>query len=168
MLKDVLTYGTAKTLKSFSLKWQAPGRPAQPTITGMPGSSAIPPRSSRVSGLVMTNQDREGRALRRRRLRPHLGTLHARALAGKPVLDFPKPDTVVSVLIDPTTNELATPLCPVQREEFYITDTQPTKPCEKHGGPSPGPTNPEPTAPTLVPAPPTDQTLPSDPTPPLQ
>ena len=38
-------------------------------------------------------------------------------------------------MIDPETNELATPLCPAQREEFYITNTQPTKPCGKHGAP---------------------------------
>ena len=58
------------------------------------------------------------------------------ALAGKPVADFPRPDSVVAVEIDPTTNELATPQCPERREEFYIEGTEPTIPCSKHKIPS--------------------------------
>lgn len=106
-------------------------------ITGMPGSPATPPQI--ITG-VWVGYDKPrpggpgftGGAV----CAPIWERFMRGALAGKPVVDFPKPDTVVSVLIDPTTNELATPLCPVRREEFYVMDTQPTKPCEKHGGPS--------------------------------
>ncbi len=61
------------------------------------------------------------------------------ALAGKPAVDFPQPDTVVSVLIDPATKQVATPDCPVKQAEFYIKDTEPTQPCEKHGQVNPEP-----------------------------
>jgi len=61
------------------------------------------------------------------------------ALAGKPAVDFPQPDTVVSVLIDPTTKQVAKPECPVKQQEFYIKDTEPTQPCEKHGQVNPEP-----------------------------
>jgi membrane carboxypeptidase/penicillin-binding protein len=49
-----------------------------------------------------------------------------KALAGKPVLDFPKPDSVVSATIDPTTGLLAVPGTARPFNEFYIEGTQPT------------------------------------------
>jgi membrane carboxypeptidase/penicillin-binding protein len=73
------------------------------------------------------------------------------ALADKPAVDFPKPDSVVSVLIDPTTGDLATPDCPKKREEFYVAGTQPTVYCPDHGGLDPAPASPAP-APELPPA----------------
>ncbi len=56
------------------------------------------------------------------------------ALAGKPAVDFQKPDTVVAVRIDPSTGYLATPGCPRQKEEFYLSGTEPTEYCPIHGG----------------------------------
>jgi membrane carboxypeptidase/penicillin-binding protein len=80
------------------------------------------------------------------------------ALADKPAVDFPKPDSVVSVLIDPTTGDLATPDCPKNREEFYVTGTQPTVYCPDHGGPPDlAPASPAP-APELPPT--NDRSLP--------
>jgi membrane carboxypeptidase/penicillin-binding protein len=58
------------------------------------------------------------------------------ALATQPVLDFPQPDTVVAILIDPTTGQLATPDCPEPRVEFYSDGTQPTTACPAHGAPA--------------------------------
>jgi membrane carboxypeptidase/penicillin-binding protein len=55
-------------------------------------------------------------------------------LGAKPVADFPKPDTVISLSIDPGTGKLATSGCPVKREEFYIVGTEPTEYCPVHGG----------------------------------
>ena len=78
------------------------------------------------------------------------------ALADKPAVDFPKPDTVVSVIIDPTTGYLATPECPKKQEEFYIAGTEPTEYCPLHGGPglsseSPAPPGGKPFVPPLRP-----------------
>ncbi|HVS74415.1 MAG TPA: PBP1A family penicillin-binding protein [Candidatus Acidoferrales bacterium] len=50
------------------------------------------------------------------------------------VHDFLAPAGVVSVTIDPETLQLATPLCPVTRAEVYISGTEPTQFCERHGG----------------------------------
>ena len=148
MLKDVLTYGTAKTLKSFALQQQAAGKTG--TTDDYRDAWFIGYTPQIITG-VWVGYDKPrpggpgftGGAV----CAPIWGRFMRGALAGKPVFDFPKPDTVVTVLIDPTTNELATPLCPVQREEFYIMDTQPTKPCEKHGGPNLEPVELEPSAP---------------------
>jgi membrane carboxypeptidase/penicillin-binding protein len=80
------------------------------------------------------------------------------ALADKPAVDFPKPDSVVSVLIDPATGDLATPGCPNKREEFYIAGTQPTAYCPDHGGLDLAPASP---APVLEPPPTNDHSLPT-------
>ncbi len=50
------------------------------------------------------------------------------------VKDFDPPEGVVTVTIDPETLQLATPQCPVTREEVYVTGTAPTEFCERHGG----------------------------------
>ena len=47
---------------------------------------------------------------------------------------FAAPDGVMTVTIDPDTLQLATPLCPVTRDEVYIRGTEPTEFCYKHGG----------------------------------
>ena len=50
------------------------------------------------------------------------------------VKDFAAPEGVQSVLIDPDTQELATPNCPNTREEVYVAGSAPTQYCELHGG----------------------------------
>jgi membrane carboxypeptidase/penicillin-binding protein len=57
-----------------------------------------------------------------------------KALAGRPSIDFPKPDAVVATSIDPTTGFLATTQCLEKREEFYLPGTAPTEYCPDHGG----------------------------------
>jgi penicillin-binding protein 2D len=134
MLEDVLTYGTAKTLKSFQLKWPAAGKTG--TTDDYRDAWFIGYTPQVIAG-VWVGYDKPkpggpgftGGAV----CAPIWGRFMRGAMAGKPAAAFPKPDTVVSVRIDPTTNELATPRCPVTREEFYIAGTQPTTPCEKHG-----------------------------------
>jgi membrane carboxypeptidase/penicillin-binding protein len=56
------------------------------------------------------------------------------AQAGKPVVDFQRPETVVSVSIDPTTGKLAAPDCPTRIDELFIAGTEPGEYCPKHGG----------------------------------
>ncbi|PKN88314.1 MAG: penicillin-binding protein [Deltaproteobacteria bacterium HGW-Deltaproteobacteria-1] len=136
MMEDVLTYGTAKTLKSFVAKRPAAGKTG--TTDDYRDAWFIGYTPQIITGVwVGYDRPRPGGAgfTGGSVCAPVWGRFMRGALAGKPVIDFSKPDTVVGVMIDPETNELATPLCPVQREEFYIAGTQPTKPCWKHGVP---------------------------------
>ena len=72
------------------------------------------------------------------------------ASAGKPAVDFAKPEDVVTASIDPATGELATPDCPKTRDEFFVAGTEPTKYCSRHGGDAMEPLVPElPTQPEL-------------------
>ncbi len=50
------------------------------------------------------------------------------------VQEFEAPDGVVTVDIDPQTGMLATPSCPMPRQEVYIAGTQPVAACPLHGG----------------------------------
>jgi penicillin-binding protein 1B len=50
------------------------------------------------------------------------------------VKDFPSPEGVQSVVIDPESLELATASCPTTRDEIYIAGSAPTQYCELHGG----------------------------------
>jgi penicillin-binding protein 1B len=50
------------------------------------------------------------------------------------VQEFEMPEGVTRVTIDPESLELATPECPVTREEVYIHGTEPTVFCHLHGG----------------------------------
>jgi penicillin-binding protein 1B len=54
--------------------------------------------------------------------------------AYKDVKDFVAPDGIQSVLIDSETLELATPSCPITRDEVYVAGSAPTQFCELHGG----------------------------------
>jgi penicillin-binding protein 1B len=50
------------------------------------------------------------------------------------VRDFAPPQGVELVAIDVDTLERATPLCPVTRNEVFLTGTEPARYCERHGG----------------------------------
>jgi len=140
MLKDVLTYGTAKNLKSFALKRPAAGKTG--TTDDYRDAWFVGYTPQVIAGVWMGyDKPRPGGSgfTGGAVCAPIWERFMRGALAGKPVVDFPQPETVVSVLVDPTTNELATPDCPVQRKEFYIKGTEPAKPCEKHTGTKPVP-----------------------------
>jgi penicillin-binding protein 1B len=57
--------------------------------------------------------------------------------AYRDVKDFEKPGGVDSIVIDSDTLEVATPSCPVTREEVYVAGSEPTQLCELHGGRGP-------------------------------
>ncbi len=57
--------------------------------------------------------------------------------AYRDVRDFAKPEGVDTVVIDADTLQLATPNCPVTREEVYVNGSEPTQLCEVHGGHGP-------------------------------
>ena len=47
--------------------------------------------------------------------------------------DFTPPEGVITVNLDPQTNEWATPECPEHQEEVFIAGTEPTQFCHLHG-----------------------------------
>jgi penicillin-binding protein 1B len=57
--------------------------------------------------------------------------------AYRDVKPFDKPEGVDALMIDSDTLEVATPNCPVTREEVYVTGSGPTQLCELHGGHGP-------------------------------
>lgn len=148
MLKDVMVYGTAKSLKKFNQEHPSAGKTGTTdeyrdawfvgytpqVITGIwVGYDKPRPGGKGFTGGAVAAPIWE------RFMRP--------TLAAKPVVDFPKPDTVVSVTIDPTTGYLANTDCPEKWDEFYITGTQPTGNCPKHGGAPLNPITPSPILP---------------------
>ncbi len=135
MLKDVLTYGTAKSLKSFSQQYPSAGKTGTTddyrdawfigytpqVITGIwIGYDKPRPGGKGFTGGAVAA--------------PIWERFMRKAVALKPIVDFAQPDSVVSVAIDPVTGYLAAPDCPERRNEFYITGTEPTEYCPKHGG----------------------------------
>jgi len=135
MLKDVMVSGTARSLKKFSQERPSAGKTGTTNDYRDAWFIGYTPRM--VTGVwVGYDKPRPGgkgftggavaAPIWERFMRP--------ALKGEPAVDFVKPETVVSALIDPATGSLAMPECPEQREEFYIAETQPTAYCAKHGG----------------------------------
>jgi hypothetical protein len=48
--------------------------------------------------------------------------------------EFPLPEGIAVLDIDPETLQLATPSCPMTRREVFIQGSAPTEFCERHGG----------------------------------
>ena len=135
MLKDVLIYGTAKSLHGFSRERPAAGKTG--TTDDYRDAWFIGYTPQLITG-VWAGYDKPtpmGRGFTGGAIcAPIWGRFMRQALANKPAIEFLKPDSVISVQIDPTTGDLATPDCPRKREEFYIAGTQPTIYCLNHGG----------------------------------
>ena len=135
MLKDVLIYGTAKSINSFSQERPAAGKTG--TTDDYRDAWFIGYTPQVIAG-VWVGYDKPrpggkgftGGAI----CAPIWARFMRSVLADKPVMDFPKPDTVVSALIDPTTGYLAAPDCPIKQEEFFVAGTQPIEYCPKHRG----------------------------------
>ncbi|MCX5826511.1 MAG: PBP1A family penicillin-binding protein, partial [Deltaproteobacteria bacterium] len=145
MLKDVLIYGTAKSLRGFSRERPAAGKTG--TTDDYRDAWFIGYTPQMITG-VWAGYDKPkpmGRGFTGGAIcAPIWGRFMRSALADKTAVDFPKPDSVVSVLIDPTTGNLATPNCPKKQEEFYVAGTQPTMYCPNHGGAGLAPASPAP------------------------
>jgi penicillin-binding protein 2D len=135
MMKDVMTYGTAKSLKKFSQERPSAGKTG--TTDDYRDAWFVGYTPQMITG-VWVGYDKPkpgGRGFTGGAVSaPIWGRFMRSALASKPVVDFAKPDGVVSASIDPATGYLATPDCPTKRDEFYIAGTEPTKYCPKHGG----------------------------------
>jgi len=135
MLKDVMLYGTAKSLEKFSREHASAGKTGTTNDYRDAWFVGYTPRL--VTG-VWVGYDKPrpggkgftGGAVSA----PIWGRFMRSVLAAEPNVDFPKPDTVVSVSIDPETGYLAAPDCPGTRDENYIEGTEPTEYCPVHGG----------------------------------
>ncbi|MBI1922184.1 MAG: PBP1A family penicillin-binding protein [Geobacter sp.] len=134
MLRDVMVYGTAKSLRKFSQERPSAGKTG--TTNDYRDAWFVGYTPQMVTGVwVGYDKPRPGgkgftggavaAPIWEKFMRP--------ALASKPAIDFPKPDTVVAVSIDPTTGGLATDDCPEKRDEFFNAGTEPTAYCTKHG-----------------------------------
>jgi penicillin-binding protein 2D len=135
MLKDVLVYGTAKSLRGFSRERPVAGKTG--TTDDYRDAWFIGYTPQIITG-VWAGYDKPtpmGRGFTGGAVcAPIWGRFMHSALADKPAVDFPQPDSVVSVQIDPETGDLATLDCPKKQEEFYVVGTQPTVYCLDHGG----------------------------------
>ena len=145
MLKDVMTYGTAKSLKKFSQKHPSAGKTG--TTDDYRDAWFVGYTPQLITG-VWVGYDKPrpggngftGGAV----AAPIWERFMRKAAASKPTVDFQAPDSVVSVSIDPATGGLATANCPERRDEFYMAGTEPTEYCPKHGGDDIAPLSPLP------------------------
>jgi 1A family penicillin-binding protein len=135
MLKDVLTYGTAKGLRGFSQAHPSAGKTG--TTDNYMDAWFVGYTPNLVTGIwVGYDQPQSGGkgftggAV----AAPIWERFMNKAVAMRPAEDFSKPETVVSVTIDPTTGFQAREECPQKQDEFFIAGTEPTEACPKHGG----------------------------------
>ncbi len=135
MLKDVLRYGTAKNLKKFSRVHPSAGKTG--TTDDYRDAWFVGYTPQIITG-VWVGYDKPkpgGKGFTGGAVAAPIWERFMRtAVATKPVVDFTRPDTVVSVSIDPVTGCLATPDCPEKRDEFFIAGTEPKESCSAHGG----------------------------------
>jgi membrane carboxypeptidase/penicillin-binding protein len=134
MLKDVLTYGTAKGLRKFSQAYPSAGKTGTTddyrdawfvgytpqVITGVwVGYDKPRPGGKGFTGGAVAA--------------PIWERFMRKAVAGRPSVDFTKPDTVVSLSIDPATGCPATADSLHKRDEFYIVGSEPGAECVESG-----------------------------------
>ncbi|MDO9309784.1 MAG: PBP1A family penicillin-binding protein, partial [Deltaproteobacteria bacterium] len=134
MLKDVMSYGTAKNLKKFSRARPSAGKTG--TTDDYRDAWFVGYTPQLITGVwVGYDKPRPGGKgfTGGAAAAPIWERFMRKALASKPAIDFPRPDTVVSVSIDPVSGKLASPDCPDSREEFYIAGTEPFEYCQKPG-----------------------------------
>ncbi|MGA2083109.1 MAG: PBP1A family penicillin-binding protein [Holophaga sp.] len=146
MLKDVLTYGTAKNLRAFAQKHPCAGKTG--TTENFVDAWFVGYTPQLVAGVwVGADQPRSvGRGFTGGlAAAPIWARFMGGALAGKPPVDFPRPDTVVTARIDPRTGTLAPDGDPDAREEFFLKGTEPLG--ENPAEPAPAPAAPAAPAP---------------------
>jgi membrane carboxypeptidase/penicillin-binding protein len=140
LLKDVLTYGTAKTLRKFSQEHPSAGKTG--TTDNYVDAWFIGYTPQLITGVwVGYDQPRPGgKGFTGGTLAaPIWERFMRKAIPRSAAEDFPLPEGVVTALIDPSTGLLATALCPKSLNEFYLAGTEPTGTCPKHGEPPPVP-----------------------------
>ena len=135
MMKDVMVYGTAKSLKGFNREYPSGGKTGTTddyrdawfvgytprVITGIWAGYDKPRPGGRgfTGGAVCA-------PIWEQFMRPAMGS--------GPAVDFTKPDTVVTVAIEPATGCPATVDSRVKQNEYFIAGTEPNADCYRQGG----------------------------------
>jgi membrane carboxypeptidase/penicillin-binding protein len=136
MLKDVMTYGTAKGLKKFSEAHPSAGKTG--TTDNYKDAWFVGYTPNLLTGIWVGNDQPKsggkgftGGAI----AAPIWESFMNKAVAMRPSAeDFVRPETVVSLIIDPTTGLPAREECPQKQEEYFISGTEPVESCTTHGG----------------------------------
>ena len=135
MLKDVLLYGTAKSIAGFARERPAAGKTG--TTDDYRDAWFVGYTPQLLVG-VWVGYDRPrpgGRGFTGGAIcAPLWARFMQGALKDKPVMEFTRPPEVVSAWIDVQTNALANTGCPKRQEEFYLTGNEPAVRCPQHGG----------------------------------
>lgn len=135
MLKDVLNYGTAKGLKKFSQERPSAGKTG--TTDDYRDAWFIGYTPQIVTGVWVGNDmpHSNGRGFTGGAVAAPIWERFMRtAVATRPAADFPQPDSVSRVIIDPTSEEAANTGCPQKVTEFFTAATVPAVNCHLHGG----------------------------------
>jgi 1A family penicillin-binding protein len=135
MLKDVLTYGTAKGLRGFGQAHPCAGKTG--TTDDYLDAWFVGFTPNLVTG-IWVGYDKPkpggkgftGGAV----AAPIWESFMRKIVSARPAEDFAKPDTVMSITIDPATGLRAREECPQKQDEFYIPGTEPADLCPNHGG----------------------------------
>lgn len=134
MLKDVLTYGTAKSLRTFSQAHPSAGKTG--TTDNYVDAWFVGYTPNLVTGIWIGydlpksgGKGFTGGAV----AAPIWERFMNKVVASRPAMDFPRPETVLTLSIDPATGLLAREECPQKQDEFFISGTEPTEYCTAHG-----------------------------------
>jgi penicillin-binding protein 1B len=133
MLEDVIDHGTAATVRARGFTAPAAGK------TGTSRDGWFAGYTSNLLCIVWVGFDdnRDLGLSGTNSAAPIWAEFMKRAIrlpAYRDVQPFAVPEGVERVTIDPETLQLATPYCPMTREEVYIHGTEPTEYCSVHGG----------------------------------
>ena len=133
MLEDVIDHGTGATVRARGFAAPAAGK------TGTSRDGWFAGYTSNLLAIVWVGFDdnRDLGLSGGAAPAPIWAEFMKRAIqlpAYRDVQPFDMPEGVTRVTIDPDTLQLATPECPITREEVYIHGTEPAEFCELHGG----------------------------------
>lgn len=133
MLQSVISEGTAKGLKDSG--WTVPS--AGKTGTTNEGKDAwfVGYTSDLLVGVWVGEDDPKASDLSgSKNALPMWSALMKSYYAGRTGKDFEQPSGLTTVKIDPTNGLLARSGCPDQKEELFLTGTQPIAYCRVHSG----------------------------------
>jgi penicillin-binding protein 1B len=133
MMEDVINHGTGATVRARGFNAPAAGK------TGTSRDGWFAGYTSNLLAIVWVGFDdnRDLGLSGANAPAPIWADFMKRAVtlpAYRDVKPFDMPEGVTKVTIDPESLMLATPECPVTREEVYIHGTEPTEFCPLHGG----------------------------------
>jgi len=133
MMEDVINHGTGATVRSRGFTAPAAGK------TGTSRDGWFAGYTSNLLAIVWVGFDdnRDLGLSGAQAPAPIWAEFMKRAIAlpaYRDVQEFEMPEGVTRVSIDPESLQLATPQCPISREEVYIIGTEPTEFCLLHGG----------------------------------